>query len=157
MWRSNAVRWSRGGSGEQGAGSGEAGGESGQQAAQGVAERLGAFAEDFLWQSIASLEDVEITVRFSGSPRGPSLRIGSNVGRVVATSLRRELGARIEQAERQVRQQVNRLVDQYVAEAESRVAALDSEVAAAVGVRLSEVIDVRAELERAVRRVIPRP
>ncbi len=157
MWRSNAVRWSRGGSGEQGAGSGEAGGGSGQQAAQGVAERLGAFAEDFLWQSIASLEDVEITVRFSGSPRGPSLRVGSNVGRVVATSLRRELGARIEQAERQVRQQVNRLVDQYVAEAESRVAALDSEVAAVVGVRLSELVDVRAELERAVRRVIPRP
>ncbi|UCG87200.1 MAG: hypothetical protein JSW71_01245 [Gemmatimonadota bacterium] len=150
-WRSNQVRWSRGG------GSGERRAEGGEQEAGGVAQRLGAFAEDFLWQAIASLEDVEITVRFSGSPRGPSLRIGSNVGRVVAANLRRELGERIEQAEQQVRQQVNRLVDQYVTEAESRVAALESEVAAVVGVRLSEVVDVRTELERAIRRVIPRP
>jgi len=158
LWRSNAVRWSRGaGSGEQGAEGGEQAAGSGEQGAEGVAQRLGAFAEDFLWQTIASLEDVEITVRFSGSPTGPSLRIGSNVGRVLATNLRRELGARIEQAEQQVRQQVNRLVDQYVTQAETRVAALESEVADVVGVRLSEVTDVRAELERAVRRVIPRP
>lgn len=153
MWRSDEVSWSRGGSGEQGAESSQQGVEVGQ----GVAARLGAFAEDFLWQSIASLENVEITVRFSGSPMGPSLRIGSNVGQVVAGNLRRELGERIQQAERQVRQQVNRMVDQYVAEADSRLSALEDEVADVVGVRLSGVSDVRSELERAIRRVIPRP
>jgi hypothetical protein len=144
MWRSDAVSWTRGAeSVEQGA------------EAQNVGQALGAFAEDFLWDTIASLENVEISVGFSGSATGPSLRIGSNVGQVVATSLRRELGERIQQAEQLVRARVDQLVDQYVGEAESKMAALDTEVAQVVGVRLTEVTDVRAELERAIRRILP--
>ena len=120
-----------------------------------MGQALGAFAEDFLWDTIASLENVEISVSFSGSATGPSLRIGSNVGQVVATSLRRELGERIQQAEQLVRARVDKLVDQYVGEAESKMTALDTEVAQVVGVRLTEVTDVRAELERAIRRILP--
>jgi ABC-type phosphate transport system auxiliary subunit len=110
-----------------------------------------------LWNAVSSLEDVEISVSFSGSAMGPSLRIGSNVGQVVAASLRRELGERIQQAEQMVRARVDELVDQHVGEAEAKLAALDSEVAASVGLRFTEVTDVRAELERALRRIIPRP
>jgi uncharacterized protein (TIGR03545 family) len=146
MWRSDEVSWSRA------AGSDERGAE-GQTAAQVI----GAFAEDFLWDAVSSLENVEISVSFSGSAMGPSLRIGSNVGQVVATSLRRELGERIQQAEQMVRARVDELVDRYVGEAETKMAALDSEVAQVVGVRLTEVADVRAELERAIRRIVPRP
>ncbi|MEJ2237087.1 MAG: TIGR03545 family protein [Gemmatimonadales bacterium] len=139
VWRSGDVRWTRGaGSGEQGAG-------------------IGAMAQDFLWQTLADIDDVEITVRFSGSPAGPSLRIGSNVGRAVAASLRRQLGDRIEQAQREVYAQVNRLVDPYVTEAQTKAETLQSEVADVVGVRLDEVTEVRAELERALRRLVPRP
>ena len=54
-----------------------------------------------------------------------------------------------------VRDRVDQLVDQYVSEAESRMSALDTEVAQVVGVRLTEVTDVRAELERAIRRILP--
>ena len=146
MWRSDEVSWDRG------AGSGERGAEG-----QTAAHAIGAFAEDFLWNAVSSLDDVEISVGFSGSVTGPSLRIGSNVGQVVATSLRRELGERIQQAEQMVRARVDELVDQSVGEAEARLAALDSEVAQVVGVRLTELVDVRAELERAIRRIIPRP
>ncbi|UCD23241.1 MAG: hypothetical protein JSW51_09285 [Gemmatimonadota bacterium] len=146
MWRSDEVSWSRGG------GSGEPGAEG-----QATAEAIGAFAQDFLWDAVSSLRDVEISVSFSGSVRGPSLRIGSNVGQVVAASLRRELGERIQQAEQMVRARVDELVDRSVGEVESRLAALDTEVAQVVGVRLTELTDVRAELEQAIRRIIPRP
>jgi uncharacterized protein (TIGR03545 family) len=146
VWRSNNVSWTkRAGSGEQGA-------ESREQGAG-----IGAMAQDFLWQTLADIDDVEITVRFSGSPTGPSLRIGSNVGRVVAASLRRQLGDRIEQAQREVYARVNRLVNTYVTEAQTKAETLQSEVADVVGVRLDEVTNVRAELERALRRIVPRP
>jgi uncharacterized protein (TIGR03545 family) len=139
VWRSDDVTWSqRAASGEQGAG-------------------VGALAQDFLWQTLSDIDNVEITVRFSGSAMGPSLRIGSNVGRVVAASLRRQLGDRIEQAQRDVYAQVDRLVDRYVGEAQTKVGALQAEVADVVGVRLDEVTNVRAELERALRRLVPRP
>jgi hypothetical protein len=52
---------------------------------------------------------------------------------------------------------VDEYVAQYVSDAEERVGALDSEVAQIVGVRVTEVAEVRAELERAIRRIIPRP
>jgi uncharacterized protein (TIGR03545 family) len=139
VWQSNSVTWTRGAvSVEQGAG-------------------VGALAQDFLWQTLSDIDNVEITVRFSGSTMGPSLRIGSNVGRVVAASLRRQLGDRIEQAQREAYAQVDRLVDSYVGEAQTKVGALQSEVADVVGVRLDDVTNVRAELERALRRVVPRP
>ncbi len=147
LWSSEQVTWSKG---ERGTGNGE-------QEQQGAAQVIGAFAEDFLWNAVSSLDDVEISMSFSGSVTGPSLRIGSNVGQVVAASLRRELGERIQQAEQMVRARVDELVDRYVGEAEAKVAALDSEVAALVGLRFTEVTDVRAELERALRRIIPRP
>jgi len=147
LWSSEQVRWSRG----------EPGTLNEEQEQQGAAQVFGAFAEDFLWNAVSSLDDVEISVGFSGSVTGPSLRVGSNVGQVVATSLRRELGERIQQAEQMVRARVDELVDQSVGEAEARLAALNSEVAQVVGVRLTEVADVRAELERAIRRIIPRP
>ncbi len=159
LWSSEQVNWTRGGQpGEEGTGaSGEQGTGNGEREQQSAGQILGGFAEGFLWNAVSSLEDVEISVSFSGSAMGPSLRIGSNVGQVVAASLRRELGERIQQAEQMVRARVDELVDQYVGEAEAKLAALDSEVAASVGLRFTEVTDVRAELERALRRIIPRP
>ena len=100
-------------------------------------------------------QDVEIEVRFTGSVRGPSLAIGSNVGRAVAQSLRRELGREIARAEEQVRAEVDRLVNGQVNEASGRVAELQTGLENRIGVQLEELTNVRQELERAIRRLVP--
>ena len=142
-WMSSNIEWARladAGSGEPGA---------------GAAEQASQFGRDFLWRAVSALEDVEIEVRFSGSVRGPSLSIGSNVGRAVAQSLRRELGREIDRAEQQVRAEVDRLVANRVNEARGSVNALQSDIESRVGVQLNELTTVRRELEQALRRLVP--
>jgi hypothetical protein len=136
-WSSSDVEWIRMGDG--GAGSGE------------QRDRV----RDFLWNAIDGVEDVEIEVRFTGSVRGPSLAIGSNVGRAVAQSLRRELGREVERAEQQVRAEVDRQVSAQLDAATSRVDALQSDIESRIGVQLDELTSVRQELERAIRRLVP--
>ena len=141
--RASSVEWSR------------LGESSGDAAGSGVGAQVGRAAQDFLWRAVSSLNEVEIEVRFSGSVRGPSLSIGSNVGRAVAQSLRRELGREIERAEAQVRAEVDRLVSGQVNAARGRVDGLQADLESRIGVQLSELTSVRAELERAVRRLVP--
>jgi uncharacterized protein (TIGR03545 family) len=112
-------------------------------------------ARDFVWQTVSSLREVTIDLRFFGSPRGPSLRISSNVGRAVAQNLREQLGQQIRRAEDEVRARVDQLVSARIEEAQSRVASLETEVSQRVGVRLEDVTAVRGELERALRRIVP--
>jgi uncharacterized protein (TIGR03545 family) len=142
-WSSSSVEWARL-SAEEAVGSEE-----------GETPQVGQMAQDFLWRAVSGLQDVEIEVRFSGSVRGPSLAIGSNVGRAVASSLRRELGREIDRAEQQVRTEVDRLVNDQVSAANDRVDALQTDLESRIGVQLSELTTVREELERAIRRLVP--
>jgi len=144
LWRSDDVNWSRL------AGTGGA-------TAEGLAQDLRGRATDFLWRTISSLREVEIDLRFSGSVRAPALEIGSNVGGAVARALREQVGAEIERAEQEVRARVDQLVDQQVQQARAKADALQAEVASRVGIQLDEITTVRAELERALQRLIPRP
>jgi hypothetical protein len=136
-WSSSDLEWTR--LATEGAGSREPGGR----------------VQDFLWRAVSGVEDVEIEVRFSGSIRGPSLAIGSNVGRAVAQSLRRELGREVERAEQQVRAEVDRLVSEQFNAASNRVDEVQSDIESRVGVQLDELTAVREELERAIRRLVP--
>jgi uncharacterized protein (TIGR03545 family) len=136
-WRSPDVEWTRLGNSEAGRG--------------GVGERV----ENFLWNAVSGIDDVELEVRFSGSVRGPSLAIRSNVGRAVAQSIRRELGREVDRAEQQVRAEVNRLVSEQFNAAGSRVDALQSDIESRIGIQLDQLTTVRQELERAIRRLVP--
>jgi uncharacterized protein (TIGR03545 family) len=136
-WSSSNIEWTR--IGAPGAGSGES------------QDRV----QDFLWRTVSGVDDVELEVRFSGSVRGPSLAIGSNIGRAVAQSLRRELGREVDRAQQQVRAEVDRLVSEQLNAANSRVNALQSDLEGRIGVQLGELTSVRQELERAIRRLVP--
>jgi len=142
-WSSSSVEWTRIGDTET------------QSEEREGSARVGQMAQDFLWRAVSGLEDVEIEVRFSGSVRGPSLAIGSNVGRAVAQTLRRELGREIDRAEQQVRAEVDRLVNDQVSAASGKVDVLQSDLESRVGGQLSELTNVRQELERAIRRLLP--
>jgi hypothetical protein len=144
LWQSNDVSWSR----LAGAGGG---------GAAGLTQDIRGLATDFLWRTVSSLREVEIDLRFSGSVRAPAIEIGSNVGGAVARALREQIGAEIDRAEQEVRARVNQLVDEHVQQARTKADALEAEVASKVGIELDEITNVRAELERALRRLIPRP
>lgn len=120
-----------------------------------TARQVGRVVEDLVWSTVSGLEDVQIEIGFSGSARGPSLSIRSNVGRAIARSLRQQLGREIERAEQQVRAEVDRIVSDRVSEARNRVDALQSELDARITSQLEELSSARQELERAIRRLVP--
>ncbi len=130
LWRSNEATWAR----SEGA----------------SADNL---VQGFLWRTVSALRNVTIDVRFSGSPRRPSLRIGSNIGRAIASSLKQQLGAEINRARGQMRAQVDRLVGSRADEAQSKVALLQANVEQRLGSQLADLQQVRGELEKALRKI----
>lgn len=151
-WSSDNVTWLRMG-GETGdetlAESLE--GTSAQQLQIGSAE----WAENFLWRTVSGLDRIDLTMGLSGSLQSPSLTVQSNLGSVVAESLRRELGAELEAAEARLRQEVDSRVQPLVQEARGRVDALENEVVGRVEAQRQEVEDLRARLEQRIDDLVP--
>jgi uncharacterized protein (TIGR03545 family) len=106
-----------------------------------------AWARELVWRTLTGVDRVELGMGLEGTIDAPSISITSNLGEAVATSLRRELGEQIAQAEARVRQEVERLVQPLVQQARGRVEAITTEVADRVGARRQEVEEVRAGLE----------
>lgn len=115
-----------------------------------------AWAEALLWQAVADVRDVSIDVRIAGDVRRPSLGISSNLGDVVAQSLRRAVGQQVERAEREVRAQVDALVAAEVARANAGVTALGAAVTERIGPQLAELVDLETLLEEEIRRLTRR-
>ncbi len=110
------------------------------------------WAEDFLWRTVSGIRNVEVAVRFSGAVTGPELSVRSNVGDVIALSLRRELGREIQRAELEVRNQVDALVGPGVTRARSSVAGLEAMLRDDIGVPLDALREARADLEQEIQR-----
>ena len=145
-WRSANVTWERL---DGGTGQGEAG---------SVRPSIGseAWADDFLWRTVSGIRNVEVAVRFSGAVTGPELSVRSNVGDVIALSLRRELGREIQRAELEVRNQVDALVGPGVTRARSSVAGLEAMLRDDIGVPLDALKQARADLEQEIQRLARR-
>ena len=111
-----------------------------------------AWAEALLWQTVADVRDVSIDVRVAGDIRRPSLGVSSNVGNVVAQSLRRAVGQQVERAERDVRAQVDAMIETEVARANVGVGALGAAVSERIGPQLAELVDVESLLQNEIRR-----
>jgi hypothetical protein len=95
-------------------------------------------------------------VRLAGDIRSPSLGVSSNVGDVVAQSLRRAVGQQVDRAEREVRAKVDALVAEQVNRANAGVAALDAAVTERIGPQLAELVDVETLLQNEIRRLTRR-
>jgi hypothetical protein len=112
-----------------------------------------AWAKDLLWRSVSTLTDVTIEVGLSGAFDRPSLAVRSNVGDVIARSLRDELGREIARQEAEVRRQVDALVERGAAEARGKVESARALVDREIAGRRAEVDSLRAELESETRRL----
>lgn len=134
-WTSSDVGWSR------------AGGEPATPPELGTA----AWARELVWRTLTGVESVELAMGLEGSLERPTITVRSNLGEAVAASLRRELGAQIEQAEARLRQEVDARIQPLVQDARGRAEALRTEVADRVSAQRAEVDDLRARLEARVQ------
>jgi len=103
-------------------------------------------AETLVWNTLSGLHNVEIEVGVSGDVRHPRLSVRSNVGDVLAASLRQELGRELERAQAEVRARVDGLVQQQVTEAQARVRQLGESID-------SRIAQPRAELQQMQERI----
>jgi uncharacterized protein (TIGR03545 family) len=142
-WRSTNATWSR---------------LSGSAALAGDALRLGSrqWAEDLLWRTVSGVRAVDVDVRISGDLRRPALSVRSNIGQVVAQSLRQELGQEVQRIEAQLRARVDSLVQSEVQRARESVAMLQQRVSEQITPRVTEVIDVEARLDDELRKLTRR-
>lgn len=113
------------------------------------------WARDLLWRTVASLQQVELTMGLSGSIESPSISIDSNIGSAVAESLRRELGREIEAAEARLREEVDRRVQPLVQDARGRVETVQTQIADRVGAQRAEVEAMRTRLEERIDALVP--
>ncbi len=129
-----------------------------QQSASGTVPSLGSreWAEDLLWRSVSGIRDVEISVRLSGTVQRPVLAVGSNVGSVVAQSLRRELGREFERAETEVRARVDALVEENVTRAEGALDRLQGKLTEEIGPLPAQVSALEEQLASEIRNLTRR-
>lgn len=153
VWRSSTVRWERLG--------GRVGGQD-----PGVARPpdrpigrppsgagAAAWAQDLLWRTVSALTEVEIEVGLGGTVSRPSLSVRSDVGDALAQSLRRELGREIEDAERRVRAEVDRLIEPQVTAARGAFDAVRSDVQERVAAHLEQARALEAQLQQELTRL----
>jgi uncharacterized protein (TIGR03545 family) len=106
---------------------------------------------DILWNTLSALQNVNVDVRLSGSLAGPRLEVRSNIAGEIAASLQRELMGEVAAAEQRVRDEVNRLVAQPIADATAGVSELETQVRDVIAGHQQRLDEVKAELEARLR------
>jgi uncharacterized protein (TIGR03545 family) len=140
-WVSTDLAWTRTGAGAQ----------TSTGAQIGSAE----WTRDIVWSALTGVERVELGMGLEGSIDNPSISITSNVGEAVASSLRRELGQQIADAEARIQQEVDSRIEPLVRDARGRVDAVRSDVADLVAARRLEVDELRTRLEERMGALTP--
>lgn len=146
QWRSEGAVWSR-----------LAADTSSPAAPGSVSQQARTSVEGALWRTLASLTQVEITARLSGTVERPRLAVGSNVAGALATALRDQLGQEIRRLEQQVRGRVDSLVQDRVAEARQVVSGAETQALQRLQERRAEVAALKTRLEARVRELVRIP
>jgi polyhydroxyalkanoate synthesis regulator phasin len=139
-WASTDLGWSR---------VGLAGSLGAERPQIGTAE----WARDLVWRTLVGIERVELDMGLQGELESPSLTVSSNLGEAVAQSLRRELGEQIQEAEAQLREEVDRRIQPLVQDARARIESVRTEVADRVAAQRAEIDALRARLEARVQQL----
>ncbi len=106
---------------------------------------------DILWRTLSALNQVEVEVRVSGGLAGPQLAIRSNIASAISRSLRQELANEVAAAERRVRAEVERLVEEPIENARARVREVETAVQGLIAQHQERLEEVRAQLEAKLR------
>ncbi|MEQ1856740.1 MAG: TIGR03545 family protein [Longimicrobiales bacterium] len=136
FWNSTDIGWTR---------SGGAGAPA-TPPTPGTAE----WARELVWSTLTGVERVELAMGVQGDLSNPTLTVASNLGDALATSLRRELGQQIADAEARLRSEVDARIQPLVQDARARVDGVRTQVADRVAAQRQEIDDLRARLEARV-------
>ena len=109
---------------------------------------------DILWRTLSALRNVEVEVQIAGNIAGPRLAVRSNVASAISRSLRRELASEVAAAEQRVRDEVEKLVAQPIADARASVNEVAATVQRLVTQHQERLDEVKAELEARLRQLV---
>lgn len=132
-WRAPNVRWQRD-----------------SVRAQPANARMAA-VEDALWRAMARIDSVEIVAVLGGTMRNPRLGVRTNVATAVGNALRDQLGDEVRRAEAQVRERVNALVDERVAEARAAADSVRGQVTERIAAERARLDEQKRALEARLR------
>jgi hypothetical protein len=113
--------------------------------------------EDAIWRAMSRLDSVQIEVRVSGRMSSPSIGVHTNIASAVGNALREQLGDEVRRAEQQVRDRVNGLVNDKVAEARSYADNARSEVSGRIADERSRLDAQKTALEARLRELVRIP
>jgi uncharacterized protein (TIGR03545 family) len=124
-----------------------------ESAAAGPAPALGSadWARALLGRTLSGLGTVELEMGLRGNLDSPSLSVSSNLGEAVAASLRRELGAEIENAETRLREEVDQRIQPLVQDARTRVEGIRTQVGEQVAEQRRQIEALRTQLEQRIQ------
>jgi hypothetical protein len=112
-------------------------------------------ATSFLWDLVSSLTSVEITLRLDGTLSSPGISVRSNIGEQVVGALRDQIGDEVRRAEARARAEVDRLIEQSLAEARSQVSDFEGGIGETLSDYRGELDGVRTSLETRLRELTP--
>lgn len=117
----------------------------------------GSALDQLVARVLQGITQLDLSAEIRGTLAKPSLAVRSNLDDAVAARLRAELGDQIAAAERQVRAEVDRLVDEKVAPVRARVTALSDSATARLGEQRARLDAAQRSLEQRVRELTRLP
>ncbi len=109
--------------------------------------------ERLVVRTIARIPSLDLTAELGGTRTAPTLAIRTNLDEAVAASLRATIGEQVAKAEARVRAEVDRLVGEQQAAARQRVAAVQGDVEARLGLERGQLDQVSARLDQELKRL----
>ena len=100
---------------------------------------------------LAGVRELDLSAELGGTIRAPRLAIRSNLDRALSDGLRAVFGAEVAAAERRLRAEVDRVVEEKAAPVRARVQALEREATARVAAERQKVEQVQHDLEQRLR------
>ena len=105
----------------------------------------------YLWDIASSLTSVEITLELSGSLTSPAISVRSNIGEQIVRAMRDQIGDEVRRAEARARAEVDRLIEQSLTEARSRVADFEERIGETLSDYSGELDRVKTSLDTRLR------
>ena len=113
--------------------------------------------DQLITRVLQGIAQLDLSAEVRGTLASPSLSVRSNLDEAVATRLRAELGEEVAAAERRVRAEVDRLVDDKVTPVRARVTAVTDSASARLNAQRTRLEGAQRALEQRVRELTRLP
>lgn len=106
---------------------------------------------DLVWRVLSGIGALDVTAELTGTIGRPRLAVRSNLDRALAERLRAVAGEELAAAERKVRAEVDRIVEEQAAPVRAQVAALSGDLTGRLGAERARLDQAQQALEQRLR------